>query len=76
MTRGSPLYSKSMVRTYGIPQMGRYSCKCGKWIMLPPTYTKENPLICEGITIEAKCGIKHYWENQKIEKEEPETTDE
>jgi hypothetical protein len=68
MTRRSPLYSGSLVRTYGLPRMGRYSCTCGKWINLPATYTKDHPLICQGPTIEINCGVKHYWENENIVK--------
>ena len=66
MTNKGALHSETLVRRFGIPKMGRYSCKCGKWINLPPTYTKENPLVCSGITIESKCGLIHYWENGAI----------
>ena len=66
MTNAGPLYSGSRVRSFGIPKVGRYSCKCGRWMVLPLTCTKENPFICRGPGNGIECEIKHYWENGKI----------
>jgi nucleoside 2-deoxyribosyltransferase len=53
-----------------VPMLGRYNCKCGAWIMLPPTNTKDNPQVCEGIVQggdgkRKTCGRLHYWEGDK-----------
>jgi len=67
---------ESEAKHAGIPLMGRYNCVCGCWIMLPPTFTEENPYVCEGWIqggggAKKTCGRLHYWENGKIMWEEP-----
>lgn len=42
-------------KRFGIADMFRGNCECGKWLIIPPTIVKNDPLKCE-------CGRKYYAE--------------
>lgn len=39
--------------------MPRFTCQCGRWIMLPDTFTREKPLKCG-------CGLQYFHEGGNV----------
>ncbi len=42
-----------------IKDIARFNCRCGKWIVLPKSFTEDRKLTCE-------CGCEHYWKDGEV----------
>lgn len=50
----------------------RGNCQCGKWLVILPTFTIDNPLECHGpCHSDIKCGRKHYVAGDEVKTIEP-----
>ena len=51
-----------------ITDIARFNCECGKWIVLPPGFTGENPFTCEGL--HESCGHVYFWKDGEVKTDE------
>jgi len=52
-----------------IRDIARYNCACGKWIVLPKSFTKEKPFVCTGPCHSGPnviCGNRHLWDDGTV----------
>lgn len=50
-----------------IRDIARGNCYCGKWLVIPKTFTREKPLECHGpCGKEGTCDRNWFWEDDKL----------